>query len=857
MWEKIFRIKKFEGTPAFRAELNDSLRTRAISSSRGQIILGVLSYLSALSFSDAIHTLLIAGTIVMNGSRLILCIRYAPMTKEEPFRWLKIFGWVTWFTSMFWSMVTVYSLSFAHTTPEVGFIALLALSGVITSVPMALSPEKFLAKAYVLTGLIPLGVYFLINPSSHNFIAGVIAISFTPFLLYQVNLQSRQILEIYARREQYKSLFHATMESIIVHDDGIIIEVNSAFETSFGYKASEIIGKHISILLPPEDHPTMRIAMAKDYDTPLEVRGVRKSGEVFPMETRGRFFDYGGKMARLVCSQDLTSRKKAEEVLTVQLQHEKALMDIREKSMMETSKAKSLFLANMSHEIRTPLHAVISISDLLAEMNLPEKAARYIRTLKDSGASLLALINDILDYSKIDSGNIDIEHVDFNLVSLIESQTDLMVSRAELKNLELTSYVDPTLPVTVNGDFGRLGQILANLISNAIKFTHTGEIKVRCLLADRLSDNKVLVRFEVEDSGTGLSQDKKAFLFKPFVQADSSTARRYGGTGLGLSICHSLVTLMGGEISYRGNGEKPGTTFWFDVPVAVVNPESISFQFSKTDWHQADAIIINDDFLAAPTFERYLKSWNIPVSRMTAAEFKAHSSDATKTARGLLIVQESNGLDEIIKTNTWMARPRHVLVVNRRADQENHVTSDSPPNVVKYLSPNIRQSDLYNSLLNTVLLAYNVGNVTQSRTALKAEKQSEIKFPKARVLVAEDNSTNQFVIRAILQKFEMNVQVVNNGAEAVTAYQNGEYDLILMDVQMPEMDGCQATEAIRALEEQKKIEKPIPIVALTANVLQEDRDACTKAGMNDFLSKPVKKDLLLNVLEKYLSDKKE
>jgi CheY-like chemotaxis protein len=175
---------------------------------------------------------------------------------------------------------------------------------------------------------------------------------------------------------------------------------------------------------------------------------------------------------------------------------------------------------------------------------------------------------------------------------------------------------------------------------------------------------------------------------------------------------------------------------------------------------------------------------------------------------------------------------------------------------VKYLSPNIRQSDLYNALLNTVLSAHNITDVAQSRTSLKTEKQNEIRFPKSRVLVAEDNSTNQFVIRAILNKYEMNVQVVNNGAEAVTAYQSGHYDLIFMDVQMPEMDGCQATEAIRALEADKAVEKPIPIVALTANVLQEDRDACTKAGMNDFLTKPVKRDFLLQVLEKYLSDKK-
>lgn len=501
VWSKLFKFEKFTGTPAFRAELNGSLRKRAISSSIGQIILGVLVYLSAWSLSNSTHAALVVGTIVMNALRLLLCVRYPLMVSESPFRWLKLFSWVTWFTALFWSLVAIYSLSISHETPEIGFIALLALSGVITSVPMALSPERFLAKFYVATGLLPLGAYFVLNPSAHNFIASLIAFFFIPFLVYQINLQSKQILEIYARREQYKSLFHATMESILLHDNGIILQVNGAFESTFGYSAAEVIGKSVAILLPPDELPKMLLAVKKDYDTPLEALGVRKSGEIFPMETRGRFFDYGGKMVRLVCAQDLTSRKKAEEVLTVQIQHEKALMEIREKSLIETSKAKSLFLANMSHEIRTPLHAVISISDLLAEMDLPEKAARYIRTLKDSGSALLALINDILDYSKIDSGNIDLEHVDFSLVNLIESQTDLMISRAELKNLRLTSYVDPTLPVTVSGDFGRLGQILVNLISNAIKFTHEGEIKVRCGWVRKLSDQRILIRFEVEDSG--------------------------------------------------------------------------------------------------------------------------------------------------------------------------------------------------------------------------------------------------------------------------------------------------------------------------------------------------------------------
>lgn len=705
---------------AIRREMNGLLQKKAVASSFGQIILAIFASFSLYNgVSTTLPWIFIGALLVTNLFREIMFVYFPQVAKEKPNLWIQIFSVSTWLTSLFWVCLTIYAMTNRGAHPHFEFDMLLILAGVVTTAPMALSPYRLLAFGFVLTCLAPMFIYSVFfHPQGYLITAGVV-LSFIPYLIFQIEVQTRQVWELQSRRDQYRAVFDATMESIAIHDNGIIIEANTAFEKIFGYTKEEIRGRSILDLTPLTDRQQVLTAMQSEYDQPIEARGVRKSGEIFPMETRGRFFNFEGKIVRVVCALDITERKRSEQAKIEQITHEKTLMEIREKSVLESSRLKSQFLANMSHEIRTPLHAVISISDLLKEMELPSQAHRYIRTLKDSGESLLTLVNDILDYSKIEAGRFDLEKVDFNIVNLIEAQIELMGEKARQKNLALQAFIDPQLPQTLRGDFGRLGQILVNLIGNAIKFTPAGEIKVSCIMKAH-RDHQVNVRFEVRDTGVGLSEEKRLQLFKPFTQADASTARRYGGTGLGLSICRSLVELMKGQIDFISHGSQ-GTTFWFEIPLDVIERSSVG---------QAAA----------------------------------------------------------------QASPQ--------------------------------------------------------------EKKTESHFPKAKVLVAEDNSTNQMVITAILKRLEITAHVVNNGLEAVDAFKRDDYDLILMDVQMPEMDGCTATRKIRELEKSEDGEQRLPIVALTANVMQDDRNTCIESGMDDFLGKPVRRELLGQVLERYLAKHK-
>jgi len=512
-----------------------------------------------------------------------------------------------------------------------------------------------------------------------------------------------------------RSIFDSAFEAIITNDAlGTITEWNPRAESMFQYKREEAIGKKIHELIMPEKLRGKYLkATQKFYQTghgpllnkKIEIEAVRRNGEIFPIELSVSVNQREDVFIFTSFIDDITQRKKSE----------RELIEAREKAL-EAAKVKSEFLANMSHEIRTPLNAVIGLTDILQEGALSSEQSKYVHLIQESGNHLLNVINDILDFSKIEAGRMVLEKIDFNLKHLLENTSELLKHKVQEKGLQFQLTIDPQVPREVMGDPGRLGQVLINLIANAIKFTDFGKISVSVKLLKDDPNGPVLI-FSVQDSGIGMSEEASKKLFNPFVQGDGSTNRRYGGTGLGLSICKRIVELMGGEIQVSSK-EEEGSEFWF------------------------------------------------------TATFEAAS--------------KSNVITEVKETTS---------------------------------------------------------------TAALASLNSANKHK--RILVAEDNSTNQLLTLAQLKSLGYTAQAVANGIEAVEAFQKNTFDLILMDCQMPDMDGFEATQKIRSME--KTMGGHIPIVALTANALKEDERRCLDAGMDAYLSKPTKKERLGRMISQLLS----
>jgi signal transduction histidine kinase/CheY-like chemotaxis protein/HPt (histidine-containing phosphotransfer) domain-containing protein len=530
-------------------------------------------------------------------------------------------------------------------------------------------------------------------------------------------------------------------------------------------------------------------------------------------------------------------------------------------SALAAARAKSDFLATMSHEIRTPMNGVLGMLDLLLDTPLTPVQKERARTAHRSAESLLAIINDILDFSKIEAGKLDLETIDFDLRNTLEEVTSLLAERAWAKGLELVSLVRPDVPDMVRGDPGRLRQILLNLAGNAIKFTSEGEVILRARLASE-SDEGVLVRFEVSDTGIGLTPEAQARLFQPFSQADASTTRRYGGTGLGLAICKQLTELMGGDIGVRSElGE--GSTFWFTAGLArgtasplVSLPERLS---------GARVLVVDDHRLSRTVLQQHLTSWGI---RSTLAENGLQAFDLLRNAarQGQLydiaiVDMQMPGMDglalaQLIRGEPGLASTSLILLSSTAVPGQ--AKQAEAAGFAAFLTKPVRQSSLYDCLATVLAVpaaaprrasgsfrrvSGPVRLITQHQLAEARAAQ------RARILLAEDNEINQQVAVGMLEALGHRVDVVSDGTEAVAAVASTDYDLVMMDCQMPGMDGFEATAAIRRMAPP---EKRVAIVAMTANAMQGDRERCLAAGMDDYLSKPVNRERLQEVIERWL-----
>ena len=679
---------------------------------------------------------------------------------------------------------------------------------------------------------------------------GILAMSGRKFILNpytRLEKSSREIEIAKKHNDLLASAIEASPVGISIVDpsrpDYPLTYVNPAFTQMTGYSAAEVEGTNCRFLqgadTSEEQVNKLRETISANGEDRFEMLNYRKDGTPFwnLLQVSPVFDEEQNLEAYVGIQQDISKRKHAE----VELQQAK-------ESAEEASRAKSEFLANMSHEIRTPMNGVIGMTNLLLDTGLDRQQHDYAKTVKGSAEALLGLINDILDFSKVEAGKLELDPVDFDMKVLLAEFGATMAIRAHEKTLELVCPANPLPSQWFNGDPGRIRQILTNLVGNAIKFTEKGEVALYFdILAktDRLSQ----VQIKVVDTGIGLSQEQQEKLFERFSQADSSTTRRYGGTGLGLAISKQLVDMMGGEIGVDSQpGE--GSTFWFTLNLANVDAEESLA--NRAGLQGQRILVVDDNHTNRKLLDELLTQWQVDHGLVDDSETVLDTLHAAVEAGRpydiAILDMEMPGMDGYslgnrIKLEPELSDTRLVILTSkgRRGDAKMFETAGFSG----YLGKPIEQSAFYNLLLQVAGITPDDAGIA---TRYSGKRHSRFA---ARVLVVEDNITNQAVARGMLEKFGLDIDLVANGEQAIHALEQVPYDLVFMDCQMPVMDGYEATRRIRD-PQIGVIDSKVPIVAMTANAMKADREKCLAAGMDDHIAKPVDPSRLEQALSRWL-----